>query len=1682
MAVKVTILNVNIPDATTLSNHPACKFIMDFLRMIIVDSLSLPQSNKLPPVIDLILEVSPENSTRHQRRVFQTQVLNNLMDHLLAADVLLGEQAALPVAVGGSYVHMANNVFYLAGRVVDKLWQVMPGDGTLTQLAFGDIESLPPPNAYYIICRIVDALWTGAYVRDPKEVFEFISKLISQAKRKASGVSLDGIYKCLNRTILFQLSRPMYTVADHTNILEALHKLTENRTLIFGPGNFDQEFFGCLCYCLLQLTDDPHNICDPPGLRTTTWHVDISSTSDTDSEDRYTDPVHSAEGLLLLATAARRVWDELYICKKPAIEEIFKVTLTPAEASPSAKYSVPDLCAVRPQIQETAAKIWLTYYENERKCVYSNTEKLQSQIQSKLQKVGHGVLRLAQRKAKKEIPIKPVLMTSQECLVWTASHINIVKDLVEFQHKQYLQSQQHMESYLLEDWRAVEAELMRERGLWGPPVGSELDKWMLDLTEGPHRMRKKMMINDQFYINYPYRPPLDDSKPLKYKMAISNDSKKYYERYRSRSLVTEELVPRNIDVTEESLNNTIDQNEEMFDDLAVSTPSLLPKLTKSKTSQSADNDDEPDIDISLSTEVGNEGEGQSESENKTDNQTILKLLEEGEKISHMFRCARIQGLDTMEGLLLFGKEHFYIVDGFTLLRSKEIADIDNLPPDMHDPIIPKTAKGSGMKKSCNKFSYEDIREVHKRRYLLQPIAVEVFSSDGRNLLLACPRKVRNKVYARFMTLATGITDSAHESVSGQKQNAKVEPGTGLISSLIGEKSVTQRWERGEISNFEYLMCLNTLAGRSYNDLMQYPVFPWILADYQSEELNLTDPATFRDMSKPMGAQTPNRLKQFNKRYTDWDDPQGETPPYHYGTHYSSAMIVASYLVRMEPFTQIFLRLQGGHFDLADRMFHSVGDGWLSASKHNMADVKELIPEFFYLPEFLLNANNFDLGTKQSGVALGDVVLPSWAKGDPREFIRVHRQALECDYISAHLNEWIDLIFGYKQQGPAAVEAVNVFHHLFYEGNVDIYNIDDPLKKSATIGFINNFGQIPKQLFKKPHPQKKLNIPKNIDVLPLGSMFSTHPDKLFFHHLDNLRPTMSPIKELKSVVGQIIHNERSVLAVEQNKVLIPPTYNKYLAWGFSDLSLRIGNYDSDKATNVFENVGSGEILTAACPDCKTVITAGTSTVVYVWEFGKGKDRRSLVLRRSLYGHTEPVTCLAASAGYNIIVSGSRDRTCIVWDLSRLLFVRQLRGHAAPVAAICINELTGDIATCAGTFLHVWSINGDEIASINTATGRNQQIFCVAMSQMMEWDSKNVIMTGNSDGVVRMWSVEFVEVIDDSKAALKQEPSTDSADGKSDCTSVTSSTSQPQLIPGSRKRSVIEDQPEQRSAVERLQDFKDPEFLTAKVEELGSSAESDSGNAVEAMRQRVESLLGENGSSSFTDHNLVSNDDQDPNVDLMSFDESGSSFVDGVGQSKALDSDLTVAQKEVKSPTDFVMVTATDVKEALSTALQGNLPTNNRSLKLREGFSWQRQLVFRSKLTMHTAFERKDNKDPAAVTAIAVSKDHKTVYVGDAKGRVYSWTVTDQPGRVVADHWVKDDGGDSCQGCNVKFSFSERRHHCRNCGQLFCSRCSRYETEIKRLRIVKPVRVCQLCYNSLKAMQASDALNKQLSVKA
>lgn len=98
-------------------------------------------------------------------------------------------------------------------------------------------------------------------------------------------------------------------------------------------------------------------------------------------------------------------------------------------------------------------------------------------------------------------------------------------------------------------------------------------------------------------------------------------------------------------------------------------------------------------------------------------------------------------------------------------------------------------------------------------------------------------------------------------------------------------------------------------------------------------------------------------------------------------------------------------------------YRSIPNAW-RGGLNNMTDVKELIPEFYYLPDFLEDINNINLGKTQEGRTIQNVELPPWANS-AEEFIQINRLALESEYVSAHLDEWIDLIFGYKQTGQEA---------------------------------------------------------------------------------------------------------------------------------------------------------------------------------------------------------------------------------------------------------------------------------------------------------------------------------------------------------------------------------------------------------------------------------------------------------------------------------------------------------------------------------------------------------------------------------------------------------------------------------------------------------------------------------------
>ncbi|TMS39097.1 hypothetical protein L596_005674 [Steinernema carpocapsae] len=256
----------------------------------------------------------------------------------------------------------------------------------------------------------------------------------------------------------------------------------------------------------------------------------------------------------------------------------------------------------------------------------------------------------------------------------------------------------------------------------------------------------------------------------------------------------------------------------------------------------------------------------------------------------MFRCARIQGLDTSEGLLLFGKEHYYVVDGFTLLKTREIRDLDFLPEELHDPIVPYLATGATGRpvrstRLCSKFSYDDIREVHKRGTFCSQSPWKCSRPTGGTTCLpslddAQPRLPETRLHG--------------EGADGRRKSVRERPESFNVHGALGSSDDPELLDRTIVRHpamgpgRDHKLPVSDApehAGR-----VQRPVtfvLPWVLRDYDSEYLDLTIPSTFRDLSKPMGAQTPERLEQFLKRYREWDDPTGETPPYMYGTHYST---------------------------------------------------------------------------------------------------------------------------------------------------------------------------------------------------------------------------------------------------------------------------------------------------------------------------------------------------------------------------------------------------------------------------------------------------------------------------------------------------------------------------------------------------------------------------------------------------------------------------------------------------------------------------------------------------------------------------------------------------------------------------------------------------------------------------
>jgi len=250
-----------------------------------------------------------------------------------------------------------------------------------------------------------------------------------------------------------------------------------------------------------------------------------------------------------------------------------------------------------------------------------------------------------------------------------------------------------------------------------------------------------------------------------------------------------------------------------------------------------------------------------------------------------------------------------------------------------------------------------------------------------------------------------------------------------LSSTSNIESALLRWVRGDLSNYEYLMELNRLAGRemSSSDVALHPILPWVV-DFTSAD------GGWRDLSR-----SKFRLKKGDDQldFTYLNSASSNSPPHHITEQFSDLTYYV-YLARITPLATL-KRVVRERFVPAEyppslqRIYAWTPD--------------ECIPEFYSEASILVSRHR-ELG-------LEDLAVPAWCEGSGGGFVEWHRGRLESEEVSVRLNEWIDVTFGHKLSGQAAIDAKNVPLWTGHSGAAKGVS-----KRSAFV-----------QLFDRPHPRR-----------------------------------------------------------------------------------------------------------------------------------------------------------------------------------------------------------------------------------------------------------------------------------------------------------------------------------------------------------------------------------------------------------------------------------------------------------------------------------------------------------------------------------------------------------------------------------------------------------------------------------
>ncbi|EAR86245.2 beige/BEACH domain protein (macronuclear) [Tetrahymena thermophila SB210] len=848
--------------------------------------------------------------------------------------------------------------------------------------------------------------------------------------------------------------------------------------------------------------------------------------------------------------------------------------------------------------------------------------------------------------------------------------IDTYKQLCEDSFQKYYQLENEQLIETAKVWKSKKKRLVSERGLWFEENSSEKIKWKINKVEDRLRRkfflkRDKKWLDKKFFTDPKYQK--QQILPSKQQQEENDSSKKQFNLLGSFENETDtQDLNQNLAIQKdqsliEDKQPTIRQVQSTLieDPASIKRNQSSKQLEKDSSQQPMSPQKNEEVIIEQFDFKNNVQSASSKIRSSSFNNS--QKIVENNMIDLICEAEQVTQTGVVYGILSINQK------GAIIFSSKD----QRIKPNIFGCIDHQLIQ----EQKTKVINVKNVKLAISRRYLFQEIAFELFTDDQKVIFF---NVYKPQIKENFLSIIKRMNENCNVVI-----NRKLE---------FQKSGIKDDWKKGRITNFDYLMQLNTYSGRSFNDLSQYPVFPWIIRDYKSSELKLEEDSFYRPLNQPIGAINRNRfLDHFYERFQH-SSPKDRDTYFMYGTHYSNATIVLTLLMRMEPFAGLHFTQQSNKFDHADRLFHSIHDQWESGQL-NSADVKELIPEFYYLPDFLYNVNELFLGKKQDNTEVDRVILPEWIKRStdtPEEFVFRMRQALESPFVSKNLHSWIDLIFGSKQIGQKAIDNENLFHPSSYAENFNIKGLDEAqiLAEKAKVIY---FGQTPFRLFdedQKPRDDSGLITMPKIKEFEFYNKITPKYQKVcqessLEYVTANNRYVGLMERDLNKFYFNIFKCKTSILEKDftyrrgkieikkspeisfRNSVLLYRTFILSVAHG--DKNIIVKNFKDEKYEAQINSLHK-KIIT--CMDvCEEFIVCGSRDCrLSVYSVGVKQNILKNFLRkedieikhlRMIYGHHNEISAVKLDQTLLIIVSIDMDGLGLIHELKTMRFLHSFK---------------------------------------------------------------------------------------------------------------------------------------------------------------------------------------------------------------------------------------------------------------------------------------------------------------------------------------------------------------------------------------------------------------------------------------